>query len=599
MTKVEVYWYPSRMILVVLLCLACMTATSQYRLKIESLDHDSTALKPFSIQKLFPGKEACSVYVNKLPELFHNKGFTAASVDTAWYDSTTATAVVFLGQQYPVGTINTDSVDPGLLRAVRWDALRKNGLSMQQLESIRQQLLDELEKTGYPFGEVLLDSMRFENGGLHSKLLVNKGPRYKIDSVRNLGDAKISDAFLHFHLGITKGSYYNREKLEAITRKIAELPYLQQQQPFSLTMLGTGSVVNLYLQPKKSSQVNVLVGLLPSSEQLGTGKMQVTGEALVNLRNALGNGETMGLNWQQIQVKSPRLNILFQQPFLFNSPFGVNFNFDLFKKDSSFVNVSILLGMQYTLSSNKAGSIFFQSRRSNLLSVDTMMVKTARRLPAEADVSSMNVGINYEWFNTDYRLSPRKGSEFRITTSAGTKTIKKNNVIVRLQDQSDPSFDFNKLYDTLSLKSWQLRMQVSFAHFFSINRTSSLKTSVTGGWFESPDIFRNELFQIGGYRLLRGFDEESIFASGYAVAGIEYRYFMGANSYLFGFVDQGFATNTIQSVKPGNTFTGGGLGMAFETKAGIFNISYAAGKRGGEKLNLRQSKIHLGYVNYF
>jgi hemolysin activation/secretion protein len=144
-----------------------------------------------------------------------------------------------------------------------------------------------------------------------------------------------------------------------------------------------------------------------------------------------------------------------------------------------------------------------------------------------------------------------------------------------------------------------VRLEGSFAHFFSLNRTSSLKTSVTGGWFQSPDIFRNELFQIGGYRLLRGFDEESIYASGYAVAGIEYRYFMGANSYLFGFIDQGFATNKTLEVEPGNSYTGGGLGMAFETKAGIFNISFAAGKRGGEKLNLRQSKIHLGYVNYF
>ncbi len=599
MAKVDVYWYRARMVLLAMLCMGWLNAAAQYRLRIETVDHDSSALKPFSIQKIFSGREACSLYVNRLPEIFQKKGFTSASVDTVWYDSTSATALVFLGELYKIGSINTDSVDPNLLRAVRWEAIKKNNLSLQELESIRQKLLDHLENSGYPFGEVLLDSMRFENGLIHATLLVNKGPRYKIDSVRNLGDAKISAAFLHYHLGIRKGSYYNREKLEAISRKINELPYLQQQQPFSLTMLGTGSVINLYLQPKKSSQVNVLVGLLPSSEQLGNGKMQVTGEALINLRNALGNGETIGLNWQQIQVKSPRLNILFQQPFLFNSPFGVNFNFDLFKKDSSFVNVNILLGLQYTLSSNKSGNIFIQSRRSNLLTVDTLLVKQTRKLPPEADVSSVNFGVNYEWFNTDFRLSPRKGSEFKVTGSVGTKTIKKNTVIVQLEDDADPAFDFNKLYDSLSLNSWQVRMQASFTHFFSINRTSSVKTSLTGGWFQTPDIFRNELFQIGGYKLLRGFDEESIYASGYAVAGIEYRYFMGINSYLFGFIDQGFATNKMLTVDQGSGYTGAGLGMAFETRAGIFNISFALGKRGGEKVNLQQSKIHLGYVNYF
>jgi hypothetical protein len=42
-----------------------------------------------------------------------------------------------------------------------------------------------------------------------------------------------------------------------------------------------------------------------------------------------------------------------------------------------------------------------------------------------------------------------------------------------------------------------------------------------------------------------------------------------------------------------------GMGMAFETKTGIFNISYAVGKRNDVKLDLRQSKIHLGFVSIF
>jgi hypothetical protein len=43
--------------------------------------------------------------------------------------------------------------------------------------------------------------------------------------------------------------------------------------------------------------------------------------------------------------------------------------------------------------------------------------------------------------------------------------------------------------------------------------------------------FRNELFQIGGNRLLRGFDEESQFVSQYLVPSVEYRYLIGQNSY--------------------------------------------------------------------
>jgi hypothetical protein len=41
------------------------------------------------------------------------------------------------------------------------------------------------------------------------------------------------------------------------------LPYIQQVQPWEVMMLNTGSVINLYLEPKKSNQVNVLAGFLP------------------------------------------------------------------------------------------------------------------------------------------------------------------------------------------------------------------------------------------------------------------------------------------------------------------------------------------------
>ena len=111
--------------------------------------------------------------------------------------------------------------------------------------------------------------------------------------------------------------FFQKNKLDNISKKISELPYLEETTHWNMTMLGTGSIINLYLQPKKSSRVNVLIGLLPSNQQTGDNKLLVTGDADINLRNALGNAELIGINWQQIQVKSPRLNLAFEQPYLF------------------------------------------------------------------------------------------------------------------------------------------------------------------------------------------------------------------------------------------------------------------------------------------
>jgi hemolysin activation/secretion protein len=83
------------------------------------------------------------------------------------------------------------------------------------------------------------------------------------------------------------------------------------------------------------------------------------------------------------------------------------------------------------------------------------------------------------------------------------------------------------------------------------------------------------------------------------VPSVEYRYLIGLNSYFLAFVDGGWARHPLEADAKNHTYIGTGAGLSFETKAGIFNIVWAIGKRNDTELNLRQSKIHLGFVNYF
>jgi hemolysin activation/secretion protein len=104
---------------------------------------------------------------------------------------------------------------------------------------------------------------------------------------------------------------------------------------------------------------------------------------------------------------------------------------------------------------------------------------------------------------------------------------------------------------------------------------------------------------IGGYKLLRGFDEASILASQYAVGTLEYRYLTGLNSFLFTFVDVGWAMNNVADYNLNSGYLGVGVGMAFETKAGIFNMSLAEGRTSELPFDFHETKIHLGYVSFF
>ncbi|HYC29911.1 MAG TPA: hypothetical protein VEB42_13860, partial [Chitinophagaceae bacterium] len=417
-------------------------------------------------------------YVQSLPALLQSKGFIAASVDSVHTDSTSTVISLYVGDAFKWAYLNTGQVNKGWLSSVGWNERQyaDKPFNWQQYAQLRQKLLDYLENNGYPFAKLFLDSLQLQNdGAIAANLKVEPGPLYHIDSLRLYGNAKISNYFLQRYLDLPNGSIYKKEKLQAISKKISELPYVQEQQQWDLTMLGTGSVVNLYLKPKKSSEINILVGFLPASDQLVNNKLLVTGEANINLRNALGSGEFIGLNWQQLQVKSPRLHLAYQQPYIFQSSFGLNTSFDLFKKDSSYVNINLMLGVQYFMSSVKSASIFIQSQRTNLLTIDTFQVLTQKKLPNEADVNSVNLGVSYDWNNTNYRLNPVRGNELFISGSAGTRKLRKSEAILKLKDPGDPTFSYGSLYDSLQENAYQFRVRLQGAHYFPLSRVSTFK----------------------------------------------------------------------------------------------------------------------------
>jgi outer membrane protein assembly factor BamA len=595
---------------VLFLCItwSCLFISNSYCQKKYNINYQfagkdtSFKIEQLALKKAFDGKQFAEAYINTLPATLISKGFPGASVDSVTFDSTSAKVDLYLGEQYKWLEINTNNIDEKILESSGWNGKQFNNKLMDanRLQMQEERILSYYEDNGYPFASVSLDSVDITGNKIKGDLVLNKGPLYHIDSIRIFGKIKIKNLFLQHYLDINNGSIYSNQKLKQVSTKLKQLTYLQEQQPWDITMLGSGAVLNLYLQPKRSSEINILVGLLPANTI--TGKAQLTGDVHLNLKNSLGQGEAILVNWQQLQPQSPRLNLAYNHPYIFNSLFGIDLSFNLLKRDSSYLQLNGIIGLQYILSSTQSGKIFYQNERSYLLSggIDTNSVLITKVLPPNIDVGSGNFGINYNFINTNYRLNPIRGNEVDITGTAGIKKITKNNDIINLKDPANPAFNYSTLYDSVKLKSYRLRFSAAAAHYTPLGKSSTLKTAVHVGWYQSPQIFRNELFQIGGYKLLRGFDEESIYANQYEVFTLEYRYLVGINSYFFGFSDAAITQTKFNAIKYSNNFISGGVGMEFETKFGLLNLSYAIGKRNDIKFDIRNSsKIHFGYINYF
>jgi outer membrane protein assembly factor BamA len=409
---------------------------------------------------------------------------------------------------------------------------------------------------------------------------------------------KVNKNFLIQYLGLGDGSVYRKSVLDLVSKRIADLGFIRESRKWNLSLTGTGAILNLYLEPAQNSRFNLLAGFMPSNQQLG-GKLLLTGEAEMDLKNAFGGGENIFLNWQQIQVSSPRLQLGFMKPYVFNSNTGVDFNFNLFRKDSSFLTLNTRIGLRYEIKPRQTAKLFFNQYSSSLLDVDTLRVRQTKTLPSFVDATTSNLGVEFLYNSTDYFYNPQKGTELEFRLLGGIRKIKKNNAILQLKEEGVNAFNFNSLYDSVSLTSSQFRLVGKLNQYYKIGIQSTLKAGLQAGWIFGKELLWNELFQIGGLKNLRGFDEESLFASGYTTGTLEYRYLLSRASYLFAFVDAAYVERKTISDKIGNFYGGMGMGILLETKTGVFSLAYAAGKKPDVPINFREAKIHFGFITLF
>jgi hemolysin activation/secretion protein len=216
-------------------------------------------------------------------------------------------------------------------------------------------------------------------------------------------------------------------------------------------------------------------------------------------------------------------------------------------------------------------------------------------LPSKLDITYNGGGIEIAASDLDYTFNPSKGWDIKFGGTVGIKKIIRNIAI------EDLSTDFVTAYDSLKLKTFQTEVNLSTALYIPAFKVATLKLGLVGGLqYNEERLFDNELHRIGGNKLLRGFDEQSILTDKYLVTTLEFRLLLDRNSYLsFPFVDYGITHINNGNEQIWDSAISFGMGINFATPAGIFNVSFAAGKRLGNPIDFGNTKLHFGYVSLF
>ncbi|OFY89341.1 MAG: hypothetical protein A3K10_17450 [Bacteroidetes bacterium RIFCSPLOWO2_12_FULL_31_6] len=561
--------------------------TNSFSQKIElSILFNDTTIKPSKIithNKYFEGSLLNSELNKTIIEL-NSKAYLTASIDSIIVDSTFYKAYLHLGKTYKWNYLKPVNVDEEVLSKIgfRDKVFNNKPFNKNQLNSFIFRIINHYENNGFPFASLQFDSIKMEENTFRGNLILNKHHRYKIDSVLIYGNATISKQYLQNYIRIKNGDSYNEALIKNISVRIKELPFVEEKQPFKVIFNETEAKIVLDLKKKPASRFNGILGVQPNNE---TGKLRLTGDVKLNLLNSFKKGEEIYFNWRSIQEKTQDLTSGISYPFLLNTPFGLDYNFKLYKKDTTFIDVFNKIGIRYILKGNNYFSVFYQNKSSSLLSTKGFGSLTV--LPDFADVSSQLYGIGIHYAKLDYNLNPRKGFSIIAEGAVGKKNIKKNNAIKE------------SLYDNVKLNSSLYNGNAVIDYYIPLSKRNVLKLSSKNGFTINESLFDNELIRIGGLFTLRGFDEESIYTTFFSIGTLEYRFILEQNSFLYLFVDGAYyEKNNVKGYISDRPF-GFGTGMSFDTKAGIFSIGYALGQQFDNPILFRSAKIHFGFINFF
>ncbi len=587
--------------IVILLFPFVLSAQDSLRLDIICLDkNDDFIKKNISYNTENHSPETLIQDLNQVLLQLHDKGYLAASVDSLTINDTLHTAHLYTGDVYEWASLENGNVPDIFLDKIGFKTRFYSGkpFHYRELKNLQEKLLSYAENNGFPFAQVWLDSIRISDNEIAARLYMKRNQPIVFETISVETDAVISENYLSGYLSIKPNDVYEEDKVKKISSRIRELAFLEEERPPNVTFVKDKATVNLFLKNKKASRFDFLIGFLPNNAE--TGRLLIIGNGELDLKNPFGTGKEIHFKIEGLRADTWRMESHFLYPYFLGLPFGFEFDFDLYRRDTSYLDLIRDIGVQYHFEGGNYLKAFWNTMSTNLLEINENQIIANRRLPANIDVVNSTFGLEYRYQKLDYRFNPRKGYDLMLRAGAGAKRIDRNQRIMQLNDPSDPVFDYASLYDTLQLRSFQYTFNVDVARYWQTSKRMTLKTGVQSGWrISQNNLYQNELFRIGGNRLLRGFDEEAIFASLYAVFTAEYRLLIGKNSYVYVFGDYAYMENrSVENNFSDQPFSFGG-GMTFETRAGIFGISYALGRQLGNPIDFQAGKIHLGYVSLF
>mgnify|MGYP001150075214 CR=1 FL=1 len=542
--------------------------TQEFQLKaISNTIENNKVLSELVFKKNHTSKKSIDREIDSILIQLEYKGFLNASLDSLLHTEQKYIAQFLLNNQTKWLKINYSNIPNEIIDKKKLEKVSNHvndtyfEIPFSDVANSLQYIVDNFEQSGKSFIKLSLDHIHLQKDTAFANININETQVRTIDKGIIKGYENFPKNFITHELNLKTGSIFNKEKLEYVSTTINHISFVEEQKPPEVLFTNDSTYIYIYLKKKRSNKFDGILGFASKEEKSG---LEFNGYLDLEFSNIFNSGEKLSLFWKNNGNDSQRFYISAETPYIFNLPIIPKVNFELFRQDSTFSNVSTLVDISYSL--NKIGdvSVVFNTESStNLLKNQTTNIKSFKNI-------FYGVAYNYENIVND-NLFPIR-FRFNFSSFFGSREVE-------------------------NAKTNQSKFQLLANYIFSINKKNYLFLQNQSALLNSENFVTNELFRIGGTNNIRGVNEESILATSYSVFNLEYRFRPNFSSFFYSITDYAYIQDEIASTNL--NILSLGIGYAFRTKIGLLNLSYAIGKFDNSSFNFDNSRLHIKIISFF
>ncbi len=525
--------------------------------------------------------DSVSTSIQRVIAQLRRRGFHFAALDTISSSGDQTTVRISSGRPVSVNTItiNGQSVKDAQDLKSRIQLKEGDPLNMEILEEDLRSFLDHMADAGLHMAVVDIDSVVAVGGDTQRYDVfvgLNPGPLIPVTELLLEGAERTN----------------SRYAARAIDLRLGEIFFGSDLTPYSVRLLDVGlftsvgdPVLDVYSDSTATIRVPVteappgtfdlVLGYLPPGRLSSSG--QLVGSGHLHLLNPFGSGRTIGLRVDRRPGQVSSVDVRASDPQIFGLPILVGGSFRGLQQDSTYNRRSWSAEMGYRLLRGVDILARFTKEHAAPGSAGLKLQAGTQRIP-RSEVTFWGLIVNLR--RLDNPFNPRSGLSLESLIERGNKIEKSKTITVEE--------DTTRI--TRSIR--QERLRLTGRGFVRTFRAQTIALGVDVSVLLSDVYDESDLFRIGGANSLRGYDEDQFRASTAIRLLVEYRVLLDALSYVFIFTDVGY----IESPQIGDIlstsrwYPGFGLGMRFDTAAGLISASYAL----NDKEGVTNGRVHLG-----